>query len=427
MTLETKFEALETQLATQHTAIDNALDSILTAMGAPPPTATVTLATIATQLTALNNNLIGIAIANGSFHSALLSLLTDTKATQLVQHNALIDILDLINTNTDTIISNNSLNAQRTIAAIYATFCGCATDVPLLSPPLDVTPTEIVDEAKCRRIQFYLSVFGEWLLKIANYGSSTGYVTGEVLTVLLSSVTAAAGIVATGAEVGAAAGPPGIVIGAVIGLIAFAIFTFGGSVLIDYATQFNDATLRDNMVQAMYAASNADEGYSAFKTTLLAGMSTIPAEIIYTLWWSAWSNDVYSGTPTVDDSAFDGSICAPASEFECTTIASIPITITGYGTRDAIEWPDPFPSSSTDEIGNTYDANQVLLGDFNGFTIRMVSGPGARMLTFSGSPSYTLVDIPYPTTVTITSSTTSLFIDHLGYYAPFTIEICPPA
>jgi hypothetical protein len=178
ISLETKFETLETQLATQHTAIGNALDSILTAMGAPPPTATITLATISTQLTALNNNLIGIAIANGSFHSALLSALIDMQAAQLVQHNALMDTLSLIYTNTDIIITNNSLNAQRTIAAIYATFCECATDTPLLAPPLDVTPTSLVDEAKCRRIQFYLSVFGNWLNAIANYGNAGAAITG---------------------------------------------------------------------------------------------------------------------------------------------------------------------------------------------------------------------------------------------------------
>jgi len=112
-----------------------------------------------------------------------------------------------------------------------------------------------------------------------------------------------------------------MIIAGAVALITVAVYTIGGSFLVDFAAQFNAPTLRDNMVQAMYAASNAEEGYIAFKTTLLAGMDAIPAEVIYTLWWSAWSNDVYSGSPVVDDSAFDGTICAPEPE-GCTTLIS---------------------------------------------------------------------------------------------------------
>lgn len=302
MNLEEKFTALELQLNTQHGEIIAALDTIAFALGAPPPAPTITLATISLQLTALNNNLIGIAIANGTFHSALLSLIGQ------------------VNTNTDLMLTNNSLNAQRIIAALYATFCECNTDIPLLAPPIDVTPTVIVDEAKCRRIQFYLSVFGNWLNKIANYGASGAAITGGTLAYLLSVAAADAGIIATGVEVGAVGGIPGVVVGAVVGLIVVAVYTFGGSVLIDYANQFSDPTLQDNLLMALYNENNAEDGYIAFKNTLIAGMDNIAAEVIYSLWWTAWSNDIYSGSPVVDDSAFDGTICAPPDISDCVTV-----------------------------------------------------------------------------------------------------------
>jgi hypothetical protein len=181
-----------------------------------------------------------------------------------------------------------------------------------------------------------------------------------VIATLLNGVITTAGIVATGAEVGAVAGPPGIVIGAVVALLTVAVYTFGGSVLIDYAAQFNDVTLRENMVLAMYAAENADEGYSAFKTTLLANMDTIPAEIIYTLWWSAWSNDVYSGSPEVDDSAFDGSICGPSCDLLYTDVYSgdpVDVTSSAFtGYTSYIVENDP----TTGEITLHVEINTVL-------------------------------------------------------------------
>jgi hypothetical protein len=401
--LETKFETLEAQLATQHEAIGNALDALLSALGVPPPTATVTLGDIAELMTAINNNLIGIAIANGSFHSAML------------------DLLGLINVNTDTIITNNSLNAQRTIAAIYETFCACATDTPLLAPPMDVTPTTLVDQAKCRRIQFYLSVFGQWLNKIANYGASGAAITGGTIATLLAVVAADAGIVATGAEVGAVGGPPGMIIGAVVGLIAVAAYTFGGSILIDYAAQFNDPTMQDNLLQALYAADNAESGYGAFKTVILANMDAIPAEIIYTLWWSAWSNDIYSGVPTVDDSAFDGTICIPLFHeiTTCTTYYSSVYTNT-EGTHYHAILSAP-----------VYGPNDAFVaGNFDGWTVRLLTDPGVDLrcdfytvggVYNAGTLLGAVGDMhTWPATAAIGMRTGG------GTGVPYSVEICPP-
>lgn len=401
-TLEDKFTALELQMTTQQTAVINALDSILTALGAPPPGPTITLADIAEQLTSMNDVLAAIQSDNSAFYAALLGT------------------AGIISTNVETILTNNSLNAQRTIAAIYATFCACTTDAPTLSPPLDVTPTTAAEDEKCRRIQFYLSVFANWLDKIANYGNSASFVTGDVIGSLLSIAASEAGIVATGAEVGSAAGPPGIVIGAIVGLIAGAIFTFGGSVLIDYATQFKATVLQVALRQALYAEDNGAAGQTAFETTLNANMSTVPAAIISALWWSAWSNDMYSTSPTVDDSAFDGSICAPASG--CITINSTVVGFASDGNGSAIVWPSPLSALNHTPAGYTATYAVWLSDDLIGYTIT----PSVAINWFPNW-NFGSTTLPAGVTYTVPGHTVWASIHTYPSTTPFSIELCRPA
>ncbi len=415
--LSAKFTDLESLLTTQHGIIAADLTAILAALGAPPPGDLITLDDISAQLTTLNTNVLAIASDNSAFYSTMT------------------DGFSLLLTNIDTMLNNNSANTQALLSAIYATSCACPTPTAVLPLPIDITPTDLVDEAKCRRIQFYLSVFGSWLTKIANYGSGAGYVTGDVIAALLAAATAEAGIVATGAEVGAVAGPPGLVVGAVVGLIAGAIFTLGASVLVDYATQFNDPILRNSMVMAMFAATNADEGYTAFKTTLLASMSTIPAEIIYTLWWTAWSNDVYSGSPTVDDSAFDGTICTESSECPTAASAAVDFYVNGHFTEtrhyaafDSLSPTDDFTDSFSTHY--TWSAPVLHVGTFTDATLTLTAGNGCRIdFVQSGGGTETFLT-PSAPTYTFSSINTQWIVDWLqpGYstnYGDFTVEYCP--
>lgn len=392
--LTEKFTGFENLVSADHVEIMEALNSLLTALGAPPPGPTTTLIDVVNAIESQTT-------AQATQHTALMALLTD------------------IFNNTDLIITNNSLNAQLLLNSQYSTFCECPTEAPLEAPLLDVTPTEIVDEAKCRRIQFYLSVFGNWLNRVANYGASGATITAGTLSSLLSLVAADAGIVASGAEVGAAAGIPGIVVGAAIGLITAVVYTLGGSILIDYANQFNDPTLRDNMVQAMYAATNADEGYSAFKTTLLAGMDTIPAEIIYTLWWSAWSNDVYSGSPVVDDSAFDGSICGSGEVVDCDQYTSA-TNSDGYA---VVHWATPYSDPSH------------TAGNWNGyrFTVMAKSNADDLSVTYyntSGGYASTIGDylrvVGDYVVVGVDTAALGIYTRFAPSSCVFTIEVCPP-
>jgi hypothetical protein len=341
MALEDKFTELQALMADQQTAIVNALDSILTALGAPPPTATVTLADTLAMMVALNNNVIGMAIANGSYHAAVLEALAQ------------------LNTNTDLMITNNSLNAQRTIAAVLSTYCPCPTGADLLPLPLDVTPTTLADEAKCKRIQFYLALFLNWLGKIANYGGAGAFITGDIIGTLLGLAAAEAGIVATGAEVGTVLGPPGVVIGAIVGLIVGAVGIFGASVLTDYYNQFLAAPVQTALLNALFCATNADEGNTAFQGVIADNFSPIPAGIINALWWAQWNNDIYSGSPTVDDSAYNGTICVCDETFPptegCVTFMSETATYTNGQVIQNIVWPGGGTISPTSASGAAED------------------------------------------------------------------------
>lgn len=412
MTLNDKFLSFEEQITNNHTELVNKIDALLTALGAPPPTATVTLADAVTALTAINNNLIGMAVANGVFYNALLNKQDDI-LVQLAQ----------LNTNTDLLITNSSLNAQRLLSAIFSTICPCETDAPVLAPPLDTTPTTLVDDAKCRRIQFYLALFSLWLNKIANYGSSAGFITGDVLGTLLSGAAAEMGLVATGAEVGAVGGIPGVVVGALVGLIVGAIAAFGGSVLSDYAEQYSAEVLQHDLLIAMYAATTADAGYEAFQSVIQANFAAIPAGIINALLWTQWTNDIYGDTPVVDDSAFDGSICAPPDENICHTY---PFVFDGAGYGYA-QFTNLDPSD---------EAHYWMLGDFQNYQIRIVSiSHWAEIpIAITGLPGewsgYPTILNPTPPndTYVIPMHTTRMQVTtrYTNVITSGSIEVCPP-
>ena len=324
-----KFSGFEGQIGTNHTEIMEALNEIISDLGGAPTTPTTTLADVVTALSTINSNIVGMRAANVAYYASSL------------------DLLDTIATNIDTIINNNSLNAQRFIAAILSTSCPCDTTNPLLPNPLDVTPTPLVNDAKCRRIQFYLSLFSTWLFDVANYGSSG----------------AAVGLAVTGAEGGAVMGGiPGAVIGAILGLIVGAVYLVGGSQLVNWANDFSSPIVQADLLAALYAATNADEGQTAFQVTVGDHFDVIPAGIINALWWTAWSNDLYSDTPEVDDSAFDGSICAP--EATCWTYNSSSV-MSDYGPATAVLDTSPHPGATH----GGYSPGQDFTGDYYGWTI----------------------------------------------------------
>jgi hypothetical protein len=357
MNLEEKFEALETQLATQNTAIINALDSILTALGAPPPTATVTLGDTLAMMVALNNNLIGMAIADGSFHTALLSAIGTLNNTTA----DILSVVEQININTDTIITNNSLNAQRILTLMLQTACPCDITDPLLPLPVDTTPTELENDARCQRIQYFLDLFGSWAITtgvyLDNHGSISSFQVKNLLDIALLDV----GI--TDSELN------NMSISTRDNLTIL-LNTSGSTSSINTAifNAINDTDFMAAMRQALFDADNASAGKSAADDVISANIST-HANIIAAMFYASWLNVMYSTTPEVDASAYDGDVCAPD---EPELMMAIPITgchsaqsidaIMGDGSHlQIIEWTNGTNSNYVD-AGTTQTSDHDVWG-----------------------------------------------------------------
>ena len=395
--LETKFEDLETQLATQHTAIGNALDALLSALGVPPPTATVTLGDISTQLTAINNNLIGIAIANGSFHDALL------------------DAIGLLNTNTETILNNNSLNAQRLLSTLLSAACPCG-DVTLLPPDLTTLPTTATDDAKCARIQYFIDLFFSWYIHVAIYlqsGNISSWQLDNLLQIQLGDLSITTGALADGI--------PTAVRDTIVGQISSSTYAAGPLSILLLAV--NNAGVKSALRQALYGATNAADGSTALYAAIdgLELPSSV-AGILKSMFYSGWLNDMYGAVPVVDTSGYDGTICAPllGEITECHTFASQPFS---------------GPNGIYQEVRTdpAYGPNTAFVaGNFAGWSVRLLSDAGADVrvdfYTTAGvyNPGVLLGDVG-DVTVFIQATAAIGIRTGAGLGNSYTIELCPPA
>lgn len=404
--LTTKFSGFEDLVTANHTALMDLLNSIAETIGAPPTGPTTTLADVVTALTQTNTILAGI------------------RSDMADQSAALLSVTNSLYANSELMLENSSTNTQALLAALYATFCDCATEAPPLAPPTDVTPTPLEDDEKCRRVQFYISVFTSWLTKLANYTATGASLTSGVIDSLLSLAAAEAGIVATGAEVGTVGGIPGVVLLSAVALIAGAVYLIGSAVLNDYLTNFQSPIFQHALLEAMYAADNASEGQSAFESTVGTYFATVPAGILSALWWSQWSNDMYSDTPVVDTSAFDGTICKPdlGEITDCTSFTSQSYALSGVGTFEVIISPP------------IYGGNEIFTaGNFQGYSVRVLSNPDAidiRIDFYNASDGYnsgTIINA-VDSTATYGDITTAIGIHSDSPTGSiFTIELCPPA
>lgn len=349
MNLETKFSNLETQLAQQHQATMIAINALLTALGAPPPEPGATLVDVLGALNQIAVELSSLTTAIAAQHAAQLLKLTDIWTT-----------LDLLN-------NNNALNTQLLLTALAANNC-CTPTNPALPLPLLTNPTSLADEAKCRRIQFYLAWFGSWIDNIANFGGLGATLTGATLSTLLTTAIPAGTVV--GGEIGAAGGIPGAVIGAILGLLISAAYALGSALFGTLSTQWHTAPLYDQLLHALYQANDAASGYAAFQATVSASgvLNPVWKGVINALFWTGWANDIYSSTPVVDDSGFDGSICAPAQTAGCFTPASgevrvfaVTNTLGGqHASYTAVVWPTTFASRAASYAGHRGGAGDAI-------------------------------------------------------------------
>src|SRR5205085_2626349 len=124
------------------------------------------------------------------------------------------------------------------------------------------------------------------------------------------------------------------------------------------------------------------------------------AQIIYTLWWTAWSNDIYSGSPVVDDSAFDGSICIPTFS-GCADLTSQVVAIEPRsGTKTSTNMilpPEGFTTTNTVTFTGfppyNFGANVIFTDDMYGYSVTKHTGP--TIYFYLIDPSGTTVSLDF--------------------------------
>jgi hypothetical protein len=274
--LSDKFTALETLLATQHT-------ELLTAL-AP-------LADIKTGIDSTNTALGTLATALDTQLTGIAGQLTD-----------IFNTVDLLN-------NNQSLNAQRLIAAIYATACACLAGTPLLPPPIDTTPNTSSDFIRCSRIQYYVDWLQHYIGAVSDYVSSGATIYTSGLDTILQGELSARSI-STG-DMAAAGGIPESVRDAAVDQIVNSIVVNGRSATAFGLLGISAPDIFQTLIDALFAVTDASSGQAAGYAALDGSSLTDPyLSIVKTLWYTAWFNDMYGTVPVLDTSAFPGNLCA---------------------------------------------------------------------------------------------------------------------
>lgn len=275
--LQEKFTTLETQLATQHAELMAALAAI---------------GDTSSNMAAVNLTLVAMLEQDAQFYSAALGQ------------------LGLISTNLETLLNNSSLNTQRILAMILATACPC-DDITPLPPPLLPDPISAEDQEKCARIQFFVDLFFVWVVDLGTYLSSGG-ISNIHINTLLANLLQSEDI--TTGEL--AAGIPQYVRDSIMHLIANIDTTI--LALSHDLINTSDSEVKTPLIEALYSVDNAVSGKEAFYNAI--DMLELPEDIqniLKTMFYSAWPNDIYSSVPIVDTSEFDGTICASIEPAPC--------------------------------------------------------------------------------------------------------------
>lgn len=402
--LQDKFGAIGQTISDNHAELLTVLENINTALTNAPSTV---FDDILTAIGSTNTLLTGISAS------------MDAQAIQLT---GIYNLIDTINT-------NNSLNAQRLLQLILDTSCPCDTTTPLLPLPIDVTPTELTTTAKCQRIQYFVDLFGSWVIDTGQYldhhGSISSFAIGNLLALKMLNVSITDSPLNnmssltrdTLSSLLNSSGAPSAVDGSLFDAI-------------------NNADLKQAMLEALYVADNATDGKDAVDTAMTASGIAAP-NLLSAMFFSSWANIIYSSIPEVDASVYDGSICAGVPEIiECITIDSTMDDVSDSGSfsvsRMAIVWPSPYTASGNQPEGTryTHSTNVVLTGTLAGYRLRRISGYTPRIVLWAGSD---IVGAPTLTAhdsgeyYTLATGITSIMIDGYGdNTTPFTIEFCIP-
>lgn len=396
-----KFGALGEQLTDNHDEIMSALDTIATALGAPPPGPTTTLADVVSALTDTN------------------TLLTGIRADMNEK-------LDFIFNTVDAINNNASLNAQRLISVLLQTACPCDDTVPILPPDLGTTPIDATDIAKCQRIQYFIDLFASWGVNVAANIGNSGSISSFQIDNLLSLTIDDVGITTGELQLPMPTGTRDLIVGQITSAIgASSAGAINGGLFSAVTSSGNLEALR----QALYGATTAADGKAAADSAIDGlGLDPLIAGILKSMFYSAWPNDIYGAVPVVDASGYDGTICAPPVDSvlgitECTDFEAQAV-IAGEHTYYVI---------AAGTMGNSN--NLYMMGDFGGYSYGQVEGVEGRATMFyylttpDGAGTFGRFMAPHSTMEVIPSGLYGIAIvtaDVDENAHPFTVRFCPP-
>jgi hypothetical protein len=311
------------------------LDAILAALGAPPPTATVTLVdvintldannqTVLNAVSALNtsNQLLGsILLVLQSIDSNISSVLgrttaiatnTDVITARVTDIESFVDafVQDYFSgSGTKQLIENIWFAEMETRKAIIATACACDTDGAILPIPPNVNPFPTEEEQlKCKRAQKFVEWFEAAILTrirdlLATYG------------VIGASAAGALMIAGLGALAPSSAGAtliPAIAITSIV-LAVGNLTAAQASGIVDY---YNSDAVRNALTQAIFTANDANQAKQNWDS-VIDGFLDVNTNI-RALWKLAaiqlFFNETFDLNSDIDVTGYDGTLCGSSSE-----------------------------------------------------------------------------------------------------------------
>lgn len=399
--LQNKFQALSTQLLAQHTELMAALNALLGALGAPPPSPGATLGDVRSDLAGL------LLAVNG--------IRTDMAAQQFLLRGS----VDLLVQDAETMINNGSLNTQRILAALAQLDPCKVCDTPTYQiPPVLVDPAP-ANSVHCQRMQALLYAIQRLCVKfdiLSSFGVnfSTTVVTDaiqEVITELSPSGTLVVPSVLEAAHLAAVA----------IGYVASSLFvsnSLPGALNI----------VHEDLLSALYAADNAAEGMNEYAMVINASNLNQPTKnMLIALGYNELFNYYYYSASPESVATFNGSLCAPATIFPpaagCTQLSATAVLVDGNATW-AIVWPsggtDTIPAEARPGYSAAHASHPVWLTgvDLTGYTVRYVEAAGGIAVYEQPAGPAALGLTPTPQTI--------LASNYLAIVSggPFTVEIC---
>lgn len=317
------------------------------------------------------------------------------------QHVAIISLMTDIETTLELLNNNASLNTQRLLAAL-GQFGACA---PCPTPPLTVPVTDptaqTIDEDHCKRMQALIHAIDVIcvkmdLLSAFSVGFSPSLISDaltEVLTELGSGVDL---VLPSWLELLDIAGQAirYVAENSFIGTTLTAVWTAAKGGLLD----------------ALYNVNNAAAGQSLIRASVDA-QSSIAGAMLDALIYNTMVSVFFDPSSDVDLTGYDGSACSFVW-LACSTLNSSLVDVLQHGDhtayRHVINWPEGAPTTTDEHWSDyTYDAPVVLIGDYYGWTVEMVTTHVCRTFgILAGSVSGELdlnTSAPGPTAITFHS------------------------